>query len=262
MHIVSWNVAGLSTTLQRIHSDYGASSLEQINQQPGRASKSASIKPPRCHAFSYFLQRHGIDILCIQEHKIPLKQLSSRAEPMGCSSVPGYEAFFSCCNDNNSKGLNGVCTYAKEGTVISADAKPLGDEKLDSQGRCIKTDHGSFIIFNVYVPQGGTCGISYKLGFLQKLRAAMQKCRAASNKRIILVGDMNISHESIDVFWKRRRVSIDRVLKEVEEMCDYHASDGEMAPDTVEKWKIDIAKNWNTIIAALETKRVGCGLMF
>jgi len=249
MHIVSWNVAGLSTTLQRIDADYGASSLAKLQQQSG-------AKPARCHAFAYYLQRHAIDILCIQEHKIPYKQLSSRSEPMGCSSLPGYESFWSCCTDKNSKGMNGVVTYAKVGTSVSANSTPFGDEELDSQGRCVQTDHGSFIIFNVYVPQGGSCGINFKLKFLYKLRAIMNECRQKLNKPVILVGDLNIAHQSIDVFWKYRQISIDRVLLDARVRADQESSPTDSSHPSVPRWRLDVAKHWSDITAALETKRV------
>jgi exonuclease III len=52
---------------------------------------------------------------------------------------------------------DGVVTYAKIGTVQSADSTPLNDPELDNQGRCIMTDHGNFVLFNVYVAK---CRIS------------------------------------------------------------------------------------------------------
>lgn len=257
MHIVSWNVAGLSTTLQRIGADYNAASLTQLNQQ---SDSSKSGKPPRCHTFSYFLYRHAIDILCVQEHKIPYKQLSSRSEPMGCSSVPNYESFWSCCTDKNSRGMNGVVTYAKVGTVISANATPFDDEELDSQGRCVQTDHGSFVIFNVYVPQGGSCGIDFKLRFLNRLRSVMKECRRKCNKPVILVGDLNIAHQSIDVFWKYRQVSIDRVLEDAKMGAHQKESATDSSESSLPRWKLDVARHWSDITAALETKRVCIGM--
>jgi exodeoxyribonuclease III len=270
MHLVSWNIAGLSTTLQRIDSDYGSSSLSQwetgqTDSQPNSAIYNQPIgggaprKPPRCHAFSYYLQRHEIDILCLQEHKIPYKQLSSRSEPMGCSSVPGYESFWSCCTDRNSRGMNGVVTFAKIGTVRSADPAPLQEEELDSQGRCIRTDHGSFILFNVYVPQGGSCGVPFKLKFLRRLHQKIQECRTEYKKPVILVGDLNIAHQSIDVFWNRRKVNIQKVLEDVryDDNCDKSIPTQYTTVSTTnENWMLDVSKHWTYIVSVLETKTV------
>jgi len=160
MFLISWNVAGLSSTLQRIERDYNSQSISDRDKQKNKKRE----KPSQNHAFSYFLSRHGSpDILCIQEHKISLSQLSSRSEMLGASTLEGYESFWSCCVDPQQKGFHGVCTYAKVGTVIAADAAPLGSPELDAQGRVCMTDHGSFVVFNVYAPSVGIncCGANF-----------------------------------------------------------------------------------------------------
>ena len=164
MLIVSWNVAGLKPALQRIHEDYGGSSCAPIistaalvaaastkqatSSSENNANSSSTKKQGTTTTcpFTNYLQLHGdVDILCLQEHKIPLSQLSSRSEPNRCSTISGYESFWSCATDQKSRGFNGVVTYAKSGIVQSADSTPLNDPELDSQGRCIMTDHGHFV---------------------------------------------------------------------------------------------------------------------
>ena len=88
MLIVSWNVAGLSTTVNRINDAYG-----------GNGDGKNNKKKPNL-VLSEYLRRHDADIFCVQEHKIPLSQLSSRSEPLGCSDIEGYESFWSCCVDD------------------------------------------------------------------------------------------------------------------------------------------------------------------
>ena len=152
MLIVSWNVAGLSTTVQRIHESY---------KHEGET------------AFEHFLKLHQVDILCLQEHKIPNSQLSNRSEPLRCASIEGYESFWS---KTTPGGMNGVVTYVKTGLTKSANATPLGSPDLDDQGRCIQTDHGDFCLFNVYVPCNGGHSVSMKMKFLHALRRAMRAC--------------------------------------------------------------------------------------
>jgi exonuclease III len=136
MLIVCWNVAGLSTTVNRIHSFYG-------NQEGNNSKRKTSQKSNV--VLAEYMKRHGADIFCVQEHKIPLSQLSTRSEPRGCSDIEGYESFWSCCVDQKKKGLNGVVTYVKKGVVpvYRANARPLGSADLDDQGRCVMTDHVS-----------------------------------------------------------------------------------------------------------------------
>ncbi|EFJ06865.1 hypothetical protein SELMODRAFT_430260 [Selaginella moellendorffii] len=60
---------------------------------------------------------------------------------------------------------------------------------LDNEGRCIVTDHGYFVLFNIYGPNVG-CGDVERQDF-------MLQCRLESilkqGRRIIIVGDLNIS---------------------------------------------------------------------
>lgn len=97
MLIVSWNVAGLKPALQKIHSDYGSSSSSVAAAAIASSTKSESTgssttkKKDSIDPFANYIRLHGdVDILCLQEHKIPLTQLSSRSEPHRCSSIEGY----------------------------------------------------------------------------------------------------------------------------------------------------------------------------
>jgi exodeoxyribonuclease III len=256
MLILSWNVAGLATTMNRIHEAYkpgkeeGTADVETTSLSSTVAKKQKKPSHPAA-AMAVFLQRHGADIFCVQEHKIPRQQLTNRAEPRQLSTVPGYESFWSCCVDTNKKGFNGVVTYARQGTVRRACANPLGSPDLDNQGRCVMTDHGSFCLFNVYVPASGGQPLSYKMKFLNALRTAMKRQRQEAGKPVILVGDLNISHTKKDIFWKDRSVYIDKILREVEESMSRGSSG-----DNLPKWKLEISKHWAFIQSVLEKKEV------
>ena len=194
MLILSWNVAGLSSTVHRIHSNYNNNHDDQhhhhhhhrnstnappqvgndndeddddvvvidpmdkkrsrcssVLSSPGRRNHRPTPPPPlsssSSHFLSSFFQRHNADIICIQEHKLPILQLQNRTEPFHCASLHHptkmsssrtsttslmtrttdnnnhkehendyhyyYESFWSCCTDSKSKGLNGVVTYVK-----------------------------------------------------------------------------------------------------------------------------------------------------
>lgn len=195
-----------------------------------------------CKALGAFFRQHGADIFCVQEHKIPRTQLANKCEPRNAATVEGYESFWSCCVDENSRGMNGVCTYARSGSVCRANASPLGSPELDNQGRCILTDHGEFVLFNVYVPASGGQPLSYKLKFLRALRKAMHHERTKNQKHVILVGDLNITHTALDVYWADRLVYVDRILL----ATDANSND-------LPQWKRDISKHWSSIVAALET---------
>eukprot|EP00977_Amphora_coffeiformis_P010834 scaffold2536_cov169-Amphora_coffeaeformis.AAC.27 len=236
MLLISWNVAGWNTTVNRIHEHY---------------SSTAATKSKQSSPIADYFRRHGDPtIVCLQEHKIPHQQLSSRSEPRQAATVPGYESFWSCCLDPQRQGFNGVVTYAKTGTVLRADVAPLRDPTLDQQGRCVMTDHGKFVVFNVYVPNSGGHPMAMKMKFLGALRNAMQRERRENGKAVILVGDYNISHKAIDIFWKNRTVHIQQVLDDVQAAA--RSNEQESLPT----WKRDIAKHWMNIEHIMETREV------
>lgn len=238
MFLISWNVAGLSTTFQRIQADYSAQSTNPTGK-----------KLPCNHSLAYYFERHGSpDIICLQEHKIPLTQLRSRSEPVSASSIEGYESFWSCCVDPKKKGLNGTVTYAKIGTVVSANGKPFDDDELDNQGRCIMTNHGKFVVFNVYVPANGGMSLQYKIRFLQALRKAMKEQRDMG-KKVILVGDLNISHKGEDVHWSRRTIHVPSIIEEMKSF----RMDPTKEQQTIHKWKLDLDRCWDKITEVLST---------
>lgn len=124
LHLISWNVAGLKTTLEALKSFNGG--------------------------LGSWMARQKVDILCLQEVKLPRKDVAD--EPRKYAAViDGYQTFW-CFNDGSGGqrlGLNGVTTFVRDGLTVAANAAPLGDPALDSEGRCILTDHGSFVVFNV-----------------------------------------------------------------------------------------------------------------
>jgi exonuclease III len=249
MLILSWNVAGWAQTVRRIDADYPPDS----GSGSGSGSRSQSV--------ASYLRRHGATILCVQEAKIPAAQLRSRSEPLGCAEVPGLESYWSCnaASDPRRRGFNGVATYAPKGTVVGADPAPLGVPSLDGQGRCLATDHGAFVLFNVYAPSGGNA-LPGRMRFLRALGEAMRRWREERGRPVVLVGDLNIAHRPIDVHWRYRRVDVDGVLREVlrhgagGEREDEGAGTAAAASPPLPRWKEELAASWGRIEAALRTR--------
>jgi len=188
MLLMSWNVAGWKTTLDHIKRFKGG--------------------------LSGFLQRHHADVLCLQEVKLTSKALSTDSAAL-CTEPPGFESFWACNEGSGAQrqGLNGVATYARRGLVLRADAAPLRVPELDREGRCLLTDHGSFVLFNVYVPNhSGGSRLPFKLRWLRALRAAMQRERAAG-KAVLLAGDLNLKHRPKDCHWLGRPVRVSRLAE-------------------------------------------------
>ena len=255
MLLISWNVASWNVTLNRIHDSYKPTTptVSSCNDEAAsQASVGTKRKRSPSDALLEYMNRHQVDILCLQEHKIPISQLSTRKEPHFCSTVEGYESFWSCCIDKKQRGMNGCCTYARKGMVISANARPLGSAELDDQGRCVMTDHGSFVVFNVYVPCSGGHSLRSKLRFLYALRQAMNYQRTERNKAVILVGDLNMKHSKLDLFWSDRVIHVEDILREAAK----DTLDANEGSSGFSKWKSELAQSWPKITTALANKEV------
>lgn len=227
LQLVSWNVAGWKTTLEHIKRFKGG--------------------------LLAFLQGHHADILCLQEVKLCAKAIAGDAQKLG-AEVPGYESFWACNEGTGAQrqGLNGVATFARQGFVLRADAKPLRDAELDSEGRCLLTDHGSFVVFNVYVPNSaGGPRLPFKLRWLRALRAAMVREREAG-KAVILAGDLNMKHRSADVHWSFRSVD---VLKLRELAAQRFPGGDGLSYEAREAIEV-VSANWLDIAAALRSKEL------
>ena len=192
MHILSWNVAGWSTTCEKIKR--------------------------RHSSIANWLNLLKVDVLCIQEVKLDKSYIAEKAREIG-AILDDYDTFWSYPKGEKGKaqqkrGLNGVATFAKKGLITKANSNVFGDPEFDNEGRCIMTDHGSFVIFNVYVPFSGENHIRlpYKIRFLNALQSVMRSQRDLG-KMVVLLGDLNIAPRSIDICRDFRKLEIPRLLR-------------------------------------------------
>jgi AP endonuclease 2 len=109
--------------------------------------------------FRELLQSTNADILCIQETKLTRAELTEDV-----AVLDGWESFFDFSQQKT--GYSGVATFCKAGCSPCCAARgligPSSDhvahlgaaeqQALDAEGRCVMTDHGAFVLFNVYIP--------------------------------------------------------------------------------------------------------------
>jgi exonuclease III len=195
LHIISWNVASWTTTLKEIRAQHGS--------------------------FKAWADKHHVGILCLQEVKSSVARLEK--EPTAfAAQEPGFDAFFSLCrttavtgNSSSSKvGFNGVATFARRGMTVAANSRPLGVPDLDNQGRCLETDHGDFLLYNIYAPYDGynSDGLALKMRFLIAVRETMRRRRAQTGKPVILAGDFNARYRALDSSREMRTLDIPKLL--------------------------------------------------
>lgn len=181
------------------------------------------------------LNSFDADIICFQETKLSRQDLTANLV-----MADGYESFFSCTRTTGQGrvGYSGVATFCRVNSAFSSNevALPLAAEegftgllensrgfgtrkdeipatvgglegfakeellKVDSEGRCIITDHDHFVLFNIYGPRADcddTERIQFKLTFFKILQKRWESF-LDQGRRILLVGDLNIAPASID----------------------------------------------------------------
>jgi len=139
--------------------------------------------------FQWF-QKESPDILCLQEIKALPEQV-----PPHLRNTPGYHIYI---NSAEQKGYSGVATFTKKQPIRVK--KGFGIEKFDREGRVLITEFSSFVLFNVYFPNGKKDDerLEYKLDFYDTFLAYADNLEV-KGKNIVVCGDFNTAHKEIDL---------------------------------------------------------------
>jgi exodeoxyribonuclease-3 len=144
--------------------------------------------------FFTWLSRQRADVVCIQETKAQVSQLTAdMLEPNG------FHGYF---HDAEKKGYSGVAIFSKS----QPDNVRIGLDlpEWDAEGRFIQADYGDLSIASLYLPSGSSGEIRQeaKFRFMDQLTPIMQEM-IQSGREYILCGDWNIVHKEIDIKnWK------------------------------------------------------------
>ncbi|RDX86562.1 DNA-(apurinic or apyrimidinic site) lyase 2, partial [Mucuna pruriens] len=178
------------------------------------------------------LNSFDADIVCFQETKLSRHEVTA-----DLVMADGYESFFSSTRTSQKgrTGYSGVITFCRVKSAFSSNevSLPLAAEEgftgllgnsqtskdklsflmedleefskdellsLDSEGRCVMTDHTHFVLFNVYGPRAGSDDTE-RIQFKQKFYRILQKRWESllhQGRRIFVVGDLNIAPFAID----------------------------------------------------------------
>lgn len=131
------------------------------------------------------------DILSLNEVRALPEQL-----PPEVRAPEGYHAFW---HPAARKGYSGVGLLTRN-PPASVTPGGLGDPAFDEEGRLIISDHGDFLLYTVYFPNGGNdlSRVPYKLSFSEAVLQHAEKNRA-EGRSIIICGDVNTAHREIDL---------------------------------------------------------------
>jgi exodeoxyribonuclease-3 len=140
--------------------------------------------------FVQTIEREQPDWLGLQETKLQEHQI-----PTELDALNGYKSFWSHAE---RKGYSGAAVLTK--------LEPLevgygfGVPEFDNEGRIVRCVFDSFIIYNIYFPNGqmNDGRLDYKLRFYDKCLEAMQQDRA-TGKMVLVTGDYNTAHKEMDL---------------------------------------------------------------
>ncbi len=148
------------------------------------------IRAVQKKGFLDWVGRESPDILCLQETKAEKIQLDDEL-----LNIPGYSSFW--CSAVK-KGYSGVAVYSRKYPV--AVTYGFGKKEFDTEGRVICLDLGTFILFNIYYPNGGAGNkrVPFKLDFYEIFLAKVLALRD-QGRHVVVCGDVNTAHEAIDL---------------------------------------------------------------
>ncbi len=157
------------------------------------------------NGFWEWLAADAPDILCLQETRIQVEQLS---EEMRTPS--GYHTFW---HDAERGGYSGVATFCRD--MPRAVQQGFGPPQFDLEGRTLITEHPGFTLVNAYFPSGrrGHERVAYKLDFYDALLGVCLELRA-SGHRLVICGDLNTAHLPIDLARPKQNVKTSGFLPE------------------------------------------------
>jgi len=137
-----------------------------------------------------WLQSVDADIVCLQEIKAMPEQFDKQVfNDIGLNSY---------IHSANKKGYSGVAILSKK------EPKNIeygcGIEIIDFEGRIVRADYDGFSVMSVYFPSGSSGDIrqKFKFKFLKLFEDYVESLRKTI-PNLIICGDYNICHKSIDI---------------------------------------------------------------
>lgn len=126
------------------------------------------------------------DIFCIQETKLQEGQIDFNPE--------GYNVYW---NSAVKKGYSGTAVFSKIKPIKVEYG--IGKEEHDQEGRVITLEFEEFYLVNCYTPnsQRELTRLDYRMKWEDEFKSYLKKLD--TKKPVILCGDLNVTHNEIDL---------------------------------------------------------------
>jgi len=149
--------------------------------------------------FFTWLSRQKADVVCLQETKAQLDQLSD-----AIFHPKGFHCFYF---DAVKKGYSGTAIYSRvEPRKI---IRGLGIDWVDNEGRYLEVQFGNVSVVSLYMPSGSSGDVrqAFKFKMMDAYLPHLQKRRRSKNAQVVC-GDWNIVHTEADIRnWKSNQKS-------------------------------------------------------
>lgn len=168
--------------------------------------------------FVNWFVKENPDILCLQETKAHPEQLTD-----DLLNINGYKSYFS--SSIVKKGYSGVAIYTKQ--EPDKVEHGFGISKFDDEGRIIVADYKSFLLINIYYPNGKMSPerLQYKMDFYNAFLEYADKL-VKKGKNLVICGDVNTAHKEIDLARPKENEKISGFLPIEREWMDKFISHG------------------------------------
>ncbi len=147
--------------------------------------------------FFGWLSRQKADVVCLQETKAQLDQLTDAV-----FHPKAFHCYYHCAV---RKGYSGVAVFSR--TEPDEVVEGLGWSQFDDEGRYLEVKLGRLSVVSLYSPSGtsGDERQAFKYKFMDRFLPYLEDV-AKSGREYIICGDWNIAHKNIDLKnWRSNR---------------------------------------------------------
>ncbi|MEW5787089.1 MAG: exodeoxyribonuclease III [Pseudomonadota bacterium] len=141
-----------------------------------------------------WLEKQGADLVCLQELKAQLADLTPEMRAPGDLTGHFHPA--------EKKGYSGVGIYTRRTPDTLVEG--LGITDIDAEGRYLEARFGNLSVVSLYLPSGSSSDErqAAKFSFMERFLPRLEAL-AASGRDVLLCGDWNIAHQAMDLKnWK------------------------------------------------------------